>query len=368
MTRSTRMICVLALLLPGIASGANACTDFQVKADDGTIVIARANEYAMDAHSQIVFEPAGKQFITNAPGGEKGLSWKSHYAYLGINGLGLEENFIEGMNEAGLSVEGLMFPEAVYETVDPNDEVKALSILDIGSWILGNFATISELKEQLPKIRVWGETIPGFSATLPLHFAVHDAAGNNIVIEFINGEKKVYDNPIGVMTNMPDLPWQITNLRNYLGIDAFNPPEKDFRGVALKPFSTATGWRLIPGDWSAPSRYVRIAYQVNMVSPVKDGNAALNLAKHILNTVDIPLGTIKAKMPPAGSIEAEYTQWSTLKDLTNRVLYYYAYDNMNIRAIDLKKLVSDHTANSKIITMAEGFAFTDMTNGMADKK
>ena len=32
-----------------------------------------------------------------------------------------------------------------------------------------------------------------------------------------------------------------------------------------------------------------------MASPVKDGKAALNLAKHILNTVDIPLGIINVK-------------------------------------------------------------------------
>lgn len=367
MARFMKIVFAVAVLLQ-IACAANACTDFQIKADDGTVIIARANEYAMDAHSQIVFEPAGKQFTTNAPGGNKGLSWRSRFAYLGINGLGLEENFIEGMNEAGLSMEGLMFPEAVYETVGPGDSARALSILDIGSWILGNFATISELKERLPNILVWGEAIPKFGATLPLHIAVHDAAGNNLVIEFINGQKKVYDNPIGVMTNMLELPWQIENLRNFLNIDQFNPAEKDFRGVALRPVSTAVGWRLIPGDWSSPSRYVRIAYQVNMASPAKDGVAALNLAKHILNTVDIPLGTIKAKMPPDGSIEAEYTQWSTLKDLTNRVLYYYTYDNMNVRAIDLKKMVSERTAGSKIIPMAEGFTFTDVTKQMKDKQ
>ena len=366
MGKSIKII-LAAIVLLQFARGANACTDFQVKAEDGTVIIARANEYGLDAHSQIVFEPVGKQFATNAPEGKKGLSWKSRYAFLGINGLGLQEKFINGMNEAGLSMEGLMFPEAKYETVRPGDNASAISILDIGSWILGNFATVSELKEQLPKVHIWGELIPKFSATMPLHIAVHDAAGNNLVIEFIDGKKNVYDNPIGVMTNMPELPWQITNLRNYLGIDSLNPPEKDFRGIALNPFSTAVGWRGIPGDWSSPSRFVRIAYQVNMVSPVKDGKVALNLAKHILNTVDIPLGIINAKVVD-GSVVSEYTQWSVLSDLTNRVLYYYAYDNMNLRAIDLKKIISESPSGSKIIPMAEGFTFTDMTKEMKNKQ
>lgn len=45
-----------------------------------------------------------------------------------------------------------------------------------------------------------------------MHVALHDAAGKNLVIEFIEGEVKIYDNPLGVLTNRPDFTWQINNL------------------------------------------------------------------------------------------------------------------------------------------------------------
>jgi hypothetical protein len=54
----------------------------------------------------------------------------------------------------------------------------------------------------------------------PIHIAVHDTAGNNIVIEFIEGKVNVYDNPIGVMTNAPTFDWHLTNLRNYVNLAA----------------------------------------------------------------------------------------------------------------------------------------------------
>ncbi|MDP2913351.1 MAG: hypothetical protein Q8N91_05020 [Candidatus Omnitrophota bacterium] len=76
MDRCIKTICAIALLLQA-ACVAGACTDFQIKAEDGTVIIASANEYAMDAHSQIMFEPALKRFTTNAPEGKKGISCES---------------------------------------------------------------------------------------------------------------------------------------------------------------------------------------------------------------------------------------------------------------------------------------------------
>ena len=111
-------VALVALLLPQVAL---ACTSFQVKANDGTVVIGRSNEFGIDAHSQIVFEPAGKEFMSKTPDGKTGKSWTTRYAFLGINGLGLVESFGEGMNVAGLSVEGLFFEENRYEAVDQKD-------------------------------------------------------------------------------------------------------------------------------------------------------------------------------------------------------------------------------------------------------
>ena len=347
-----------------------ACTSFQVKANDGTVVIGRSNEFGIDAHSQIVFEPAGKDFISKTPDGKAGKTWTTRYAFLGINGLGLVESFGDGMNEAGLSVEGLFFEESRYEAVEQKDTPKVVSSNDFISWVLGNFATIDELKRELPNVRVWGEMVAQLGGPLPLHFAVHDASGKCLVIEFINGEKKVYDNPIGVMTNMPEFPWQITNLRNYLNLNPFIPKAKDFNGVSIKPTGTGSGWLRRARRLESSLALVRIAYLVNACSPAKDGKGALNLTKHILNTVDIALNSVEAsiKDKSADSVAKEYTQWSVLLDLSNRVMYYYSYYDMNLKSIDLKKMAASKTQKVKFTPISSEFSATEMSDNLVDLK
>jgi len=365
-----RVVCAVAVFFMSVPH-ADACTSFQVKAEDGTVVIGRSNEFGIDAKSQIVFEPAGKEFTSKSPDGKAGKSWTSRYAFLGINGLGLKESFGDGMNEAGLSVEGLYFTESRYETVDPKDAANAVSNNDFITWLLSNFATVDEVKKALPSIRVWGEILQLIGGPIPLHFAIHDASGKAMVVEFISGEKKVYDNPIGVMTNMPEFPWQVTNLRNFLNLSALIPKAKDFNGVIINPTGTGAGWHGVPGDWSPPSRFVRIAYLVNMTPPAKDRADAINLAKHILNTVDIPLGSVEAELKskdnPDG-VSKEYTQWSIFLDLTNRVMYFETYDDMNLKFVDLKKMAADGTKTIKFIPMSDGFSAVNKTDMMAEMK
>lgn len=359
-------VALVALLLSQVAL---ACTSFQVKANDGTVVIGRSNEFGIDAHSQIVFEPAGKEFVSKTPDGKTGKTWTTRQAFLGINGLGLAESFAEGMNVAGLSVEGLFFEENRYESVDQKEGHLAISSNDFVSWVLGNFATVDELKKELPNVRIWGETIPMFGKPLPLHFAVHDASGKCLVVEFINGEKRVYDNLVGVMTNMPEFPWQITHLRGYLNLNSSNPKAKDFNGVSITPTSAGSGWLGMPGDWSSPSRFVRIAYLVNTCSPARDGKEAINLAKHILNTVDIALKSCEATIKDKSEAKTfEYTQWSVLNDLSNRVMYYYSYNDMNLKSIDLKKMAVDKVQKAKFIPISSEFSANDMTDKLVDLK
>lgn len=42
--------------------------------------------------------------------------------------------------------------------------------------------------------------------TPPLHFFVTDASGDSIVVEYVQGVLKVFDSPLGVVTNAPNYP------------------------------------------------------------------------------------------------------------------------------------------------------------------
>ncbi len=310
-----------------------ACSDFQVKAKDNTVVNGRSMEFPVDLHSKVIIVPRGEQFVSINDKGIKGISWTNKYGFLGIDAYNLKNCYVEGFNEKGLAYGALMFTGAKYQPADPG---KFVTIVDFGSWLMGNFATVEEVKEVILKINVASMSLKEMHGESYFHVALHDATGKNLVIEFIEGQVKVYDNPLGVLTNRPDFDWQINNLRNYINLDAHDKKDKVLNGIRIEPTGVGSGLLGLPGDWTPPSRFVRLAFSVDAALPVKDAAEAVNLAEHFLNIVDIPKGAIKEN--PALFITLEgYAQWVVIKDLTNLILYYKTYENSTWKKIDLKK-------------------------------
>lgn len=310
-----------------------ACSDFQVKAKDNTVVNGRSMEFPVDLHSKVIIVPRGEQFVSINDKGIKGISWINKYGFLGIDAYNLKNCYVEGFNEKGLAYGALMFTGAKYQ---PAESGNFVTISDLGSWLMGNFATVEEVKEALPKINIASMSLKEMHGESYFHVALHDAKGKNLVIEFIDGQVKVYDNLLGVLTNRPDFDWQINNLRNYINLDAHDKKDKVINGIKIEPTGVGSGMLGLPGDWTPPSRFVRLAFSVDVALPTKDAAEAVNLAGHLLNIVDIPKGAIKEN--PALFITLEgYAQWVVIKDLTNLVLYYKTYENSTWKKIDLKK-------------------------------
>ncbi|MDD5008942.1 MAG: choloylglycine hydrolase family protein [Syntrophorhabdaceae bacterium] len=326
-----------------------ACTDFQVKAKDGSVVIGRSMEFPTELHSRIVAVPRGRQFTSIGDKGVKGLTWTNKYGFLGVEALNIKDGYVEGINEKGLAYDALMFTGAAYQPASPG---KFVTIIDLCSWIMGNFATVDEARAALPSINVADIAIKEMHGQLDLHIALHDASGKNLVIEFIDGKVNVYDNPLGVMTNRPDFPWQMNNLRNYINLDAHDRKDRMLNGVKIEPAGVGSGMLGLPGDWTPPSRFVKIAYCVDAAQPAKDSAEAVNQAEHLLNAVDIPKGVIKENPAPFVRMEG-FAQWVVIKDLTNRVLYYKTYDNTAWKKVDLKKFDLNPGAPQKAIPIDE---------------
>lgn len=352
---------ILIAITSFLALAANlsfACTDFQVKAKDNTVVIGRSMEFPANLHSNVVIVPRGEKFVSIDDKGVQGVAWTNKYGFLGIDAYNLKNAYVEGFNEKGLSFEALLFIGAKYQPAEPG---KFVTISDLGSWIMGNFATVEEVKEALPKVNVAGMNIKEAGGALYFHVALHDAAGKNLVVEFIDGEVKIYDNPLGVMTNRPGFDWQINNLRNYINLDANDKKDKELNGLKIEPTGVGSGMLGLPGDWTPPSRFVRLAYSLDAASPVENAVQAVNLAEHLLNIVDIPKGVVKEN--PALFVHMEgYAQWVVIKDLANRILYYKTYDNTSWKRIDLKKFnLSPGTRKKSIAIEDKRQKFTDVS-------
>ena len=331
------------------SSVALACTDFTIKAKDGTVVVGRSMEFPIDLHSEIWVVPRGGQFEVVNKAGVKGCRWTAKYGFMGINAFRIKDSYVEAMNEKGLAIDGLMFTGAVYQPVAAG---KYVPLDKIAAWTMGNFATVAEVKKALAETNVAASELAKIK-DMGLHLAFHDAAGNNLVVEFIDGQAKLYDNPLGVMTNRPEFDWQLNNLRNYINLDSHDKKPRQINGVKIEPTGVGNGLLGLPGDWTPPSRFVRASFCLDAAIRPKNAREAVNLAEHILNVVDIPKGVIKESTPLPSKELYGLAQWVIIKDLTNKILYYKTYDNTAWKSVDLKKIDLSAGAPSKSLTMAD---------------
>lgn len=356
------MLFLLVALLTalGLCRSAFACTNVLVKATDGTMLIARSMEFAQDMHSNLRTSTRGRAFNSLAPDGKPGLTWKAKYGYVYLDGMNIDA-VVDGMNEVGLSYGALLFPGfAQYPGVTAGHDNQALPYMSFGDWVLGNFKTVDEVKQALNGVSLYPNKLPGLGDTIfPLHYSITDATGKGIIVEYVEGKMHVYDS-IGVLTNSPTYDWQVVNMANYLHLAPTNPPAVVANGITYAVTGQGYGMIGLPGDISPPSRFVKTTVLMRLAVPTADAAGALNMAEHILNNVDIPLG--EAREPQSGNYIDDVTQWVVFKDLTHKVFYYRTYADLSLHAVYMNKLDFANNAPRLMMTIASKEWVQDMTH------
>lgn len=222
---------------------APACTGGALIAKDGGVAVGRTLEFGEPLNSVLAVWPAGSGFTGLTPGGKNGLSWKSKYGFVGPTAATNNDMVLDGMNDQGLNVGLFYFPGyAQYAEATPENAAKGMAPAQVTAWILGNFATVAEVKENIGKIALLPVILDLIGIVPDLHIKVQDPSGECIVIEPRGGELVVHENPVRVLTNAPEFPWMLTNLNNYLNMSASGMPGN---------------WR-VPGfwdDWSSAGRW-----------------------------------------------------------------------------------------------------------------
>lgn len=339
-----KIISVVVCLFTFIFTISYSCTGITVKTEDRDMIQARTIEYGEgNLNSKIVVSPRGKEYQSLTPLGKmNGHKWKAKYGFVGATVV--SDMFIgEGINEVGLNAGLFYFPH--YGSLEKySEENSNVSVADmfLVSWILSNFSTVDEVKENIKNIKIVNIAYDEKGDPVPTaHWRVGDAEGNNIVIEIINnGEVKIYENKIGVLTNSPDYPWHVKNLNNYVNLYYGNAKNYNINDEEIFSFGAGTGALGLPGDITPPSRFVRAFFYLNSVGNLEKSSDGINQAFHILNNFDIPIGLeypeehrnyIPKDVPSA-------TQWTAVSSLKNKEFYYKTMYNSQIRKIDLKKI------------------------------
>ena len=343
----TALLVIAALLLQ--VPAAQACTSIMVTDASGRAYHGRTLEYSSLLPMGMTYFPAGTKVISSTPSGAQGLMFDTKYSILGMSfqimPSAKQVSFAEGINDQGVSftanwLTGTDSPAA------GKDAARILAANDLGTWVLGNFKTVAEVKEAMTS----GQTdfwVPVSqldpSAPLPLHYAIHDKTGNSIVVEFTDGKANVYDNPVGVMTNGPFFPWHLTNLQNY----TFSNVNKDTAQLGKLKIATQDGGialSALPSAETSQGRFVKAAFYANYVRKAKTPDEAVVTLAHLMNNFDRPYDLTVDEAGGtgdgvrAGGASSEVTVWTTMQDLSRNLLYFRSIEAMNWAVIDMNKL------------------------------
>jgi len=261
---------------------------------------------------------------------------KTHYAIIGIAaGIDGYPLYYDACNEKGLAIAGLNFAgNAVYREVE--EDMINITPFALIPYLLGKCASVAEAREELSKINLVNINFADELPLSPLHWMMSDEV-EAIVIEPMADGLKVYDNPVGVLTNNPPFDKQLFYLNNYRALSNKNP-ENTF-GVELDEYSRGMGGIGLPGDLSSASRFAKAAF--TRANSYSDSDEASSVGQffHILGSVEQQNGCTFIDDPDL----YEYTIYTSCYNTNRGILYYRTYHNSQITAVDLNNEDLDST-------------------------
>ena len=244
-------------------------------------------------HEEITIVPRNYPFIFR-----KCEGINHHYAMIGtafvVEGYPL---FYDAVNEKGLGIAGLNFPgNAAYKAEVPDaDNVAPFEFIP---WILSRCADVDEAK--------------GI---------------------------RVYDDPVGVMTNNPTFDQQMFHLSNYMHLSNKPVTNTFAKGLEITEYSRGMGAMGMPGDLSSASRFVKAAFtRMNSVSGNSEEESVSQFF-HILGSVEQQRGCVCL-----GEGKYEITVYSSCCNMDRGIYYYRTYENSQITAVDMHKEATDGEA------------------------
>jgi|WetSurMetagenome_2_1015567.scaffolds.fasta_scaffold124579_2 penicillin V acylase-like amidase (Ntn superfamily) len=298
------------LLLFVLASPLFPCSRVMWVGADGHVIIGRNFDWFEDLKINGWVFPQGIQ----RDGLVKGNSMKWTSKYGSFVTTFYEIGVDEGVNEKGLEANALYLEESDYGKRDENRPGMTLTICV--QFFLDNFATVDEAVKylqnndiQIVPILLGGQ--PGVG-----HIVLGDLSGDNAIIEYVNGQLKIYHSKeYKIMTNTPPFDQQLANLKNY------------------KPFG---GDKPIPGSCNSDDRFVRASYFASQLPvSVKNVNEAIMNVFSVMRNIAQPASK---NFGDPSYLDISPTVMTTILDLTNGVYYYSDFRSFDILWVKLGKL------------------------------
>lgn len=306
------------------------CTAATYKTKD--FYFGRTLDYEFSYNDEVTIMPRNYPFNFRNMG-----IMKNHYAMIGMAYV-IEDYplYYDAVNEKGLGMAGLNFVgNADYKEKVPDKD--NLAQFEFIPWILSQCSSVKEARVLIEKINLVNTPFNSDLPTAQLHWIIADC-DEAITVESVKEGIKIYDNPVGVLTNNPPFDEQMFNLNNYMHLSP-NAPENHFSDkLPLHKYSRGMGALGLPGDLSSQSRFVRVAFtKMNSLS----GDSELESVSqffHILGSVDQQRGCCHV-----GEGNFEITIYTSCCNADKGIYYYTTYENHQITAVNMNNENLDDT-------------------------
>ncbi len=259
---------------------------------------------------------------------------RTHFSMIGMAYVaGGYPLYYDATNERGLSMAGLNFPgNADYKPV--KDGCDNIAPFEFIPWILTQCETVADARALLDRINIAAIDFSPELPASPLHWIISDADAS-IVVESVRDGLRVYDDPVGVLTNNPPFDYHMLNLANYMTVTREEPTSTFSPNLKLSPYSRGMGGVGIPGDLSSASRFVKAAFtRENSVSGESEEESVAQFF-HILGSVAQQRGCARV------GEKFEITIYSSCCNTTRGIYYYTTYENSAISAVDMHRVDLD---------------------------
>lgn len=294
------------------------CIDFKTK--DHYFGRTLDLEYRFD--EKVVITPRNYPFVL-----KNGTSFRTRYAMIGM--ASVQNNYplyAEASNEKGLSIAGLNFPGNACFFPEADSRFN-LAPYELFPYFLGLYSTVADLREILPDLNITDIPFTENTPVAELHWMISDGT-ECIILEQMEDGLKVYDNPVGILTNNPPFSYHLANLNNYMNLTPCCPQNRFSDKLNLQQYGMGMGAIGLPGDSSPSSRFVKASFtKLNSVCE-EDEMSSVTQFFHILDSVSIVKGTTLTK----DGLD-DLTTYSSCINTTRGIYYYKTYNNSQITAL-----------------------------------
>lgn len=237
--------------------------------------------------------------------------------------------YFDCANEDGLAIAGLNFPGYAAFAPDAVPGKTNVAAYEFPLWVAARFSTVDEVEAALADTAIVAKQVTPEYPVAQLHWIIGDKT-RSIVVEYTAAGMQVFHDGFDVLTNQPGFDYHRENVRNYMIDTPTYPQTVTWRSQQLTPWGSGTSAHGIPGDYSAPSRFVRSAY-LNAHYPDQEGEAD-NVAR-LFRTLWGTSMILGAAQMDNGICER--TVYTGGYSAATKTYYFTTYENPDIRSVSI---------------------------------